>query len=274
MTPSYVHVRPPPTSRRAPLTLSKEPQKSQSFVPETPPSPGHENLPPLENQPQFSPENNTERFSCPKQSTVAELDALIEKHCERLEQDLQKQYSDMRNESKYQGKKLDDISRQLKENEDMLSAMALYVASQNPIKKIQALRSQTAAQLSTFKKYLNSDVLSKSGCHIVGSYGVVYVKESDMKYETALVILELLLFTPPAVSRRVKRHSKPGKAFQDMRYLLMYNYVQNCRLQVEVSREQVREVVEYITIAQDREATSLSVENHTRGFETAIELAI
>ena len=110
----------------------------------------------------------------------------------------------MQNEMKYQGKKLDDVSRQLKKNEDMLSAMALYVASQNPIKKIQALRPQTAAQLSTLKKYLNSDVLSKSGCHIVGKYGVAYVKEGDMKYETALEILELLLFAPPAASRRVK----------------------------------------------------------------------
>ena len=51
----------------------------------------------------------------------------------------------------------------------------------------------------------------------------------------------------------------------------MYNYVHNCLLQAERSREQVREAAKYIAIAQDREATSLSVENQIRGFETAIE---
>ena len=40
-----------------------------------------------------------------------------------------------------------------------------------------------------------------------------------MKYETALEILEFLLFSPSAASRRVKHQSKPDKAFQDMRYV-------------------------------------------------------
>ena len=274
MSPPYVPVRTLP-SRRVPTNLSLELDESTSYIPETPPSsPGQENRDPLNNQSARDARNRAKGIRGEENPTIAVLDTLFVKHYDRLERALENRISNVEKDMKKQLERLDDVSRHLKKNEDMLSAMALYVGSQNPIKKVQTLRPQTAAQLSTLKNYLNEDVLSKSGCHIVAKYSLAYVKKDEMTFATAMEILELMLFAPPAASRRVKRQSKHGKAFQDLRYSLMYNYVHNCRLQAERSKENVREAVEYIAIAQAQDGATVPLQNQIKAYETAIEPAI
>ena len=199
------------------------------IVPETPPgTPEKENeVPPNQNILVANERHETTRSENSGHS-IAVIDALLKKYVLHLDKKLDQQFSEMRKQEDRRDEKMDTFQEDLNKARSVLSAMALYLGSQNVAFKNLNVRPQTAAHTATLNAYLLPLIMIKSGCYIITTYAIEFVKGREHSFELGQEVLELLLFSPRASQRTEQRRSFYGKAFLDMRYALTHSYVSNC----------------------------------------------
>ena len=256
-----------------------DPIEDPFTVPETPPdSPEKENVDPTINvlQRMHAREREpVEPVLAESQGTsVGVVDALLDKYSLKVQKWIEEQTEEMRTHAATQNEKIEALQKDITRNKSIISAMALYVGSQNVAFKNLSVRPQTVANVATLNSYLLPQIAVKSGCHIVTTYALEFVKEHASTFEYGQEVLELMLFSPRANERKEKRRSFYGKAFLDMRYGLTHNYVRNCCYQAHRMVEERTEAANAHPEPEVAEQSGAAIESQLRAHEVHIQNSI
>ena len=138
-----------------------------------------------------------------------------------------------------QANRIASLEKQVKRNNDIVNAFALGSSrGKDSNRSMQALMK---AHMKTLERYLNSDLATTVGMHVICRYVTTRYIERLRNQQTIIDIDKILMFAPNAANRRQARRSIEGREFAKLRRKLLNSLALNCiskaRKDVQLSKE-------------------------------------
>ena len=156
------------------------------------------------------------------------LSELLQKNRIEIERFMETELLKLQQGREDDGKRISAMEERMRRSSHVLSAIALRMSNSGAGKKIGTVRPDTQAQVGCVEKYLTTEIKAKAAIHINGKCVVAHFGKSQHSYDSALDVIEYLLFAPLAFERKEKRQTAPGRAWVDMRCSLIELYIYNC----------------------------------------------